>query len=123
MGKSTYLQQKTLADALGANVYLALYRNSPGDDDEGDEVAGYTRLPVTFTTPSRKKALMMCENSNTVTFPTKSGGYGTITHVGLRDAVVGGNLLYYAQLKRAIRSTNDKTAVEFLAGELKVSED
>lgn len=123
MGKSTYLQQKTLADALGANVYLALYRNSPGDDDEGDEITGYTRLPVTFTAPSRKKALMMCENSNTVTYPPKSGGYGTITHVGLRDAETGGNLLYYAQLKRAIRSTNDKAPVEFLAGELKVSED
>ncbi len=123
MGKSTFLQEKTLTDALSAGAYIALYKNSPGDDDEGDEVTGYTRLLANFTAPSRKKSLMMCENTNTVEFPPKSGGYGTITHVGLRDAEVGGNLLYYAQLKRAMRSPSDAKGIEFLAGELKVSED
>lgn len=126
MGKSTYLQEKTLVDNLVTpGAYLALFTNDPGDDADGDEVkaGGYQRKQVTFSQPRRVKALMQCENTNSVDFLALTGGYGTITHVALFDAPTGGNMLYYTELNSTIRATSDDKGITFPAGDLKVAED
>lgn len=77
-------------------IWIALYTSDPGDDDRGTEVSGggYQRVAVTFGAPANRKI----SNSNTVEFPEATGSWGTITHIGLRTAQTGGELLYYGPL-------------------------
>lgn len=122
-GKSLYAKKATLNTLIGAGAYVALYKNNPGEDDTGDEVTGYTRLKTTFSAPLKEKGLTLCANSDLIDYAARNGGYGTITHIGLRDAATGGNLLYYAELPRSIKSVDDTRPVRFEPGELKVVED
>jgi len=77
-------------------VYLALYTSDPTDADTGTEVSGgsYERQAITFSAPSNGST----SNSSTITFPTATGNWGTLTHVGIRDDSSGGNLLFYGPL-------------------------
>lgn len=79
-----------------ATIYVALYTSDPTDADVGTEVSGgsYARTAVTFAAPSNGVSL----NSGDVTFPTCTAGWGTVTHIGLRDASTAGNLLYHTPL-------------------------
>jgi hypothetical protein len=77
-------------------VYVALYTNDPTDADTGTEVSGtaYARQAVTFGAPSNGATT----NSAAVEFPQAGGAWGTITHIGIRDALTTGNLLYHTAL-------------------------
>jgi hypothetical protein len=77
-------------------VYLALYTSDPTDADSGTEVSGgsYARQSITFGAPSNGAST----NSASVEFPQATGSWGTITHVGIRDALTTGNLLYHTPL-------------------------
>lgn len=79
-----------------ATVYVALYTTDPTDADTGTEVSGgsYARQSVTFGAPSNG----VSTNSANVTFPTATASWGTITHIGIRDASTAGNLLYHTPL-------------------------
>jgi hypothetical protein len=77
-------------------VYVGLYTSDPGEGNTGTEVSGgsYARTAVTFGSPSNG----VSTNSASVTFPTATGTWGTVTHVGILDASTSGNLLYYTAL-------------------------
>ena len=77
-------------------VYVGLYTSDPGEGNTGTEVSGgsYARTAVTFGAPSNG----VSTNSSAVTFPTATGTWGTITHIGILDASTSGNLLYYTAL-------------------------
>jgi hypothetical protein len=77
-------------------VYLALYTSDPTDADTGTEVSGtsYARQSVTFGSPSNGATT----NSAAIEFPQAGGSWGTVTHVGIRDASTAGNLLYHTAL-------------------------
>jgi hypothetical protein len=77
-------------------VYVGLYTSDPGEGNTGTEVSGgsYARTAVTFGAPSNG----VSTNSASVTFPTATGTWGTVTHVGILDASTSGNLLYYTAL-------------------------
>lgn len=122
-GKSVYAKRLTLNALIGGGAYVALYKNNPGEDGTGDEAEGYTRLLVTFNAPEKVKGLTLCANNEAIEYPAKTGGYGTITHIGLHDSATGGNLLYYAELQRDIKSIDETRTIKFAAGELKVVED
>jgi hypothetical protein len=79
-----------------AAVYVGLYTDDPGEGNTGTEVSGgsYARTAVTFGAPSNG----VSTNSASVTFPTATGTWGTVTHVGILDATTSGNLLYYTAL-------------------------
>lgn len=79
-----------------ATVYVGLYTTDPGEGNTGTEVSGgsYARTAVTFGAPSNG----VSTNSGSVTFPTATGTWGTITHIGILDASTSGNLLYYTPL-------------------------
>jgi len=79
-----------------ATVYVALYTTDPTDADTGTEVSGgsYARVAVTFGAPSNG----VSTNSAAVEFPTCTSSWGTITHIGIRDASTSGNLLYHTAL-------------------------
>jgi len=77
-------------------VYLALYTADPTDADSGTEVSGtsYARQAITFGSPSNG----VTTNSAAIEFPQAGGSWGTVTHVGIRDALTNGNLLYHTAL-------------------------
>ena len=79
-----------------ATVYLALYTSDPTDADAGTEVSGtsYARQSITFGAPSNG----VSTNSAAIEFPQAGGSWGTVTHVGIRDASTSGNLLYHTAL-------------------------
>lgn len=79
---------RNTATSSPSAVYLALYTTDPTDADTGTEVSGgsYARQAITFSAPSNGST----SNSSTITFPTATGNWGTITHMGIRDASSGG---------------------------------
>ena len=100
---SNYLENALINGTLRATnytapttVYVALYTSDPTDADTGTEVSGtsYARQAVTFGAPSNG----VTTNSAAVEFPQAGGSWGTVTHIGLRDALTTGNLLYHTPL-------------------------
>ncbi len=79
-----------------AAVYLALYTSDPTDADTGTEVTGgsYARQSITMGAPSNG----VTTNSAAIEFPQCTADWGIVTHVGIRDAVTSGNLLYHTPL-------------------------
>jgi hypothetical protein len=77
-------------------VYLGLYTSDPTDADTGTEVAGngYARQAITFGAPSNG----VSTNSAVIEFPQATGSWGTVTHIGIEDALTAGNLLYHTPL-------------------------
>ena len=77
-------------------AYVALYTSDPTKDNTGTEVTGvtYTRLPVTMDAPTDG----VTQNTNEMEWAVATTVWGTITHVGIMDTAVAGNLLYFAEL-------------------------
>ena len=77
-------------------VYLALYLTDPTDADTGTECSGtsYARQAITFGAPSNGATT----NSAAIEFPQAGSAWGTVTHIGIRDALTTGNLLYHSPL-------------------------
>lgn len=101
-------------------VYLALFTVSPTPSGGGTEVVGgsYSRQAVTWTVPSSG----VSNNSSAVVFPVASANWGVVTSFALMDALVGGNLLYFANLN-ASRNVQTNDQVSFPIGQLAVTED
>ena len=124
---SNYLENALInATLLGtaytspATVYLALYTSDPTDADTGTEVSGgaYARQSIAFGAPSNGVAT----NSANVNFPQATANWGTVSHIGIRDASTAGNLLYYAPLTTA-RSILTGDTLSFLTGQVSVTLD
>ncbi|MFW5434359.1 phage tail fiber protein [Paenibacillus apiarius] len=81
-----------------ATVYLALYTSDPTPADTGTEVSGggYKRMPITFATPTIESGKQTVKNAVDVEFPIATADWGLVTHIGLRTAATGGNLLWSA---------------------------
>ena len=79
-----------------ATVYLALYTSDPTQADTGTEVNGgaYARQAITFAAPSIVDGKQTVKNAADVEFPIATADWGLVTHIGLRTAVTGGNLLW-----------------------------
>ena len=79
-----------------ATVFLALYTTDPTDADTGTECSGtgYARQSITFGAPANG----VSTNSAAVEYAQAGNSWGTITHIGIRDAVSAGNLLYHSPL-------------------------
>ena len=90
------LTLRATAYTAPTTVYLALYTTDPTDADTGTECSGtsYARQSITFGAPSNG----VSTNSAAIEFPQAGGAWGTITHIGIRDALTVGNLLYHTPL-------------------------
>ena len=99
---SNYLENKILDHVLTATSYsqpsryLALYTASPGEaGSHASEVStsgtAYARQAVTFAAAASGSSA----TNATVTFPTATANFGTITHVAVMDASTSGNVLFY----------------------------
>lgn len=99
-------------------TYLALYTSDPTDADTGTEISGgsYQRQPITFGAPSNG----VSTNSSAIEFPQATANWGTITHVGIRDAVTSGNLLFHTPLD-ASKVINNGDIFKITSGNLSVT--
>lgn len=104
-----------------ANVYLALFLSNPSDTGAaGTEISytNYARMPITFSSPSASGSGLMMQNTNQISFAEASSSVGTVTYVGVYDALSGGNLLLYGQLDTALVVQSGVTPV-FRTGAVK----
>jgi hypothetical protein len=99
-------------------VYLALYTDDPTDADTGTEITGgsYARQSITFGAPSNGTST----NSAAIEFPAATANWGVVTHVGIRDALTSGNLLYHTALD-ASKTINNGDIFKILTSNLSVT--
>lgn len=96
-----------------ATVYLALATSSPGETATGasmNECANsnnYARTAITFGAASSRRVTQ----SGTVTFPTASGSWGTVTHWAVVDSAThgAGNVLAYGAFATSKSIVNGNT--------------
>ena len=101
-----------------AAAYVALYTSDPTDADTGTEVSGgsYARQLAGLSVASGGAS----SNAADITFPTATASWGTVTHVGLRDAVTSGNLLMHSILD-ASKTVGSGDTFKINAGDLDVT--
>jgi hypothetical protein len=101
---SNYLENKILDHVLTATAYtqpsrfLALFTGDPGEagsftNEVSTSGTAYARQAVTFAAASSGSSA----TNATVTFPTATANFGTITHVAVVDGDTegAGNVLFY----------------------------
>lgn len=107
MDMSSYLAKSLLnqvfrntAYTRPSTVFIALYISNPTASDTGQEVTGgeYVRQAATFSAPAADNGSQVIKNSVEIAFPVASADWGLVTHIGIRDAATGGNLLYFGGL-------------------------
>lgn len=127
---SNYLEELLLnvvfnkGSYTGSDVYLALYVTDPTEADVGIEVSGggYTRQVVSFTSASQGDNGACVTNSSDVEYPAATSDWGTVTHVGVRDSLTEGNLLYYGLLS-VPKTITTGDVLKILVGNLALSLD
>ncbi|HBH37612.1 MAG TPA: hypothetical protein DDX06_04425 [Curvibacter sp.] len=111
---SDYLENKLIdhvfrgqAYTAPSTIYFALFTSSCSDSAGGTEVTGgsYARASLAASlanwagtqsagsTVASSGTSGTTSNNGVVTFATPSAGWGTVTHLGIYDAVSSGNLL------------------------------
>jgi hypothetical protein len=126
MSFSNYLETELLdhvftnsAYTAPSTLYLALFTGAPGEAGGGTEVSGsaYARQTAAFTVSGNTAT-----NSGSIEFPTATGNYGTVSHVGVFDASSSGNLLCYATLS-ASKAIESGDVFRVPAGDLDITLD
>ena len=124
---SNYAELKMLDHSLGTTAWtmpsiirVALYTTNPTDADTGTEVdaGGYARQAATFAAASDGTT----SNDAVITFGPATADWGTVTHLGIRDAASAGNLIYYGPLSSSVTVTTNQS-VQFSVGQLVISLD
>lgn len=120
-GFTDYTEGKVLDHIFGATsysapgtLYAALSTTTPTDAGGNfTEPSGnsYARVSITNNTTNFPNASGGSKsNGTTITFPTASGSWGTVTHIGLYDASSNGNLIVWAALSASKTIGNGDTA-------------
>jgi|SRR6056297_56114 len=81
-----------------SSLYVALYTDDPGDDDTGTEVDAPNYNRQECTTAFSAASSRSVENDTEILFAEAGESWGLVTHVGIRDAATGGNLLDHGAL-------------------------
>lgn len=91
--------------SIPSDLYLALHTEDPGADGSGAEVSGgdYARVEIPSNTtnwsaPSTGTGVEAITNLLTLTFPTPTADWGTITHWALWTASSGGEVVIFGEL-------------------------
>lgn len=110
---TNYSESRILQTFLGINLtapttmYAALFLSSPGETGTGTEIAysGYTRMPVTFSEPAIQPGSATMYNTSDIAFATSPISTNNITHLGVMDSLIGGNVWAYMTLDEPIQVT------------------
>lgn len=122
---SNYAENKVLDHVLGttaftkpSGVYLALFTSDPTDAGTGTEVSGgsYARKVITFNASSNGST----SNAADVLFAAATASWGSVTHIGLLDALTGGNLLWHGPVAEA-KTIGNGDEFKLGAGKLTIS--
>lgn len=110
-GMSDYAEQAILNAVLRgtnftaptvASLRLALFTADPTDAGNLNELAAGTwyarQLTGTFTAPAPSGSANQCVNVASITFPAVTIAAVTVTHIGIFDAAVAGNMLFSAPM-------------------------
>lgn len=130
---SNYLEDKwlrMLSDAAAFTApatYVALFTTDPTDAGTGTEVSGgsYARQQVNqdgatspfWNTPVDAAGPQLIDNNGAITFPQATASWGTVSHVGIFDALTAGNLLFHGALASPTTVDTNST-FEFPTGDL-----
>lgn len=97
--------------------YVALFTAAPSDSGGGTEVStfGYARQAVTMNAATSPGGTT--SNSDAQSFTASGGNWGSITHIGIFDALTTGNLLWHGALTAA-KTVNDGDTLEFSIGNI-----
>lgn len=126
--KSDYLERKDLDHNLGTTtfarptaVYVSLHTANPTDGATGAEVSGgsYARKVATFSTAATNAGVTTASNTAAIIWTNLPST--TLSHIGIWDAVTGGNLLYHSPLS-ASKSVAAGDGYTIPASQLVVSE-
>jgi hypothetical protein len=125
----TYLKSNEILEDMLGNathfpdpVFIGLLTAAPGLDGSGvvEPVgSGYARASVPNDPSAWSGATdAQLENLGVISFPTASGPWGTVTHVGFFSAASGGDLLAFEALSspRVVTTGDD---FRFNAGDLR----
>ena len=124
MAFSNYLANEILDDVFSGNAYsvpstfyLALYTATRNAGGGGTELSGngYARHTVAFTTTAQTSS-----NTAAVEYPTATASWGTITSVGVFDALTSGNLLAFGNLT-ASKTIGTGDVLRIPAGDLDIT--
>jgi len=132
--KLTDLLFRGQAFTAPATIYVSLHTGATTDAGGGTEVSGgsYARVAITanLTNWSGTQAAASTvassgtggasSNNGTVTFPTATANWGTVTHFGIWDAATTGNMLIHGALT-ASQVINDGGTASFAAAALVVT--
>lgn len=82
-----------------ANVYVGLYITNPGEEGTGVELSydGYERQVINFSPAAEEDGVISIKNLSQITFPQAGIDAGTVTHIGISDSKIGGNMLAYGK--------------------------
>lgn len=87
-------------------IYVGLLKSNPNDVGNVNEIntSSYKRQEIIFIPPNKGETY----NQNDIIFPVATENWGWITHIGLFDSVIGGNLIAYSELdyKKEIRAAD-----------------
>ena len=129
---SNYLENKVLDHVLKntqytqpSALYVGLFTNTSGNAATNleagtitDEVSGgsYGRQTATFAAASNGSSA----TSATITFPTASASWGTITHVAVMDAATSGNVLFWGAVTTS-KTIDSGDTFQITSGNLTIS--
>lgn len=119
-----------------ATLYVSLHTAACSDSSTGTEVSGgsYARVAVTSGTTNWANTQNSgtgvssgtngtTQNLTTITFPSPTGNWGTVTHFGIFDASSAGNMLICQALAASKTINNGDAAPSFGAGSLTIQVD
>jgi hypothetical protein len=115
---------RTTAYTQPTNVYVALFTAAPSDSGGGTEVSSgsYARVSIARADAqwNAPGTAGLIDNVNAITFPTATGSWGTVTHVGIFDAATAGNLLMWGALGTS-KAVGIGDTFSFAAGALDIT--
>lgn len=133
MAASDYLEQRIIDFVLNsnaeftftspANIYIALFTAAPSDSGGGTEVSGVNYARIDSGSFSTMTGITTGATSNLAEIAfaqAGAGGWGTVTHIGLFDAVSGGNLIYHGILS-ASKTVDENDTFKIAAGDLDIT--
>lgn len=132
MSASNYLENALLDHVFGggdytrpATLYVSLHTGDPGETGASEATGtSYARVSVTNNNTNFPSASGGAKsNGAIIQFATPgSGGWGTVTHVGIFDASTSGNFICGGALSVS-KTINQGDDIEFAVGDLDLTLD
>lgn len=128
---------------MPSHLYVALCTTAPVASDTGTKLTANTGTGVEVTGGSYARTTLdpsttnwantqnsgsgastgssgTTSNNSTITFPTATGSWGTITSIAICDASTNGNMLFFGNLS-ASKTVGSGDTFQFNSGQLSVS--